>query len=36
MAEVLFDSLRVVPEAPQQAGFSFDYPTVSAAFAVLF
>jgi hypothetical protein len=31
MADVLFESLRVVPQAAEQAGFAFHYPELSTA-----
>jgi uncharacterized protein (TIGR01777 family) len=35
MADVLFDSLRVIPQAAERAGFNFRYPQLNAALAQL-
>jgi uncharacterized protein len=35
MADMLFDSLRVLPEATERAGFTFRYPELSGALANL-
>jgi uncharacterized protein len=35
MADMLFDSLRAIPEAAEQAGFTFRYPELSGALANL-
>jgi uncharacterized protein len=35
MADVLFDSLRVIPQAAERAGFTFRYPQLNAALAQL-